>query len=103
MIFSKYFYLSVFVFLTSIFLFQFISAPIMGKLSDVYGRRPFLIISQISTLISFIVLGFANSLWMLFLSRIIDGLLGNNFTIAQAYLSDITPQKDRTKISFQEV
>jgi MFS family permease len=79
-------------------LFQFVSAPIMGKLSDTYGRRPLLMLSQLSTLISFIVLGFANSLWMLFLSRIIDGLLGSNYTIAQAYLSDITPKKDRTKI-----
>ncbi len=79
-------------------LFQFISAPIMGKLSDSYGRIPLLMLSQLSTLISFIVLGFANSLWLLFLSRIIDGLLGSNFTITQAYLSDITPQKERTKI-----
>ncbi len=79
-------------------LFQFISAPIMGKLSDAYGRRPLLIISQISTFVSFIILGFANNLWMLFLSRIIDGLFGSNFTIAQAYLSDITPKNDRTKI-----
>ncbi len=84
--------------LASFSLFQFISAPIMGKLSDTYGRRPLLMLSQLSTLVSFIVLGFANSLWMLFLSRIIDGLLGSNFTIAQAYLSDITPKKDRTKI-----
>lgn len=79
-------------------LFQFISAPIMGKLSDAYGRRPLLILSQISTLAGFIVLGLANNLWMLFLSRIIDGALGSNMTIAQAYLSDITPKKDRTKI-----
>ncbi|MBT3249767.1 MAG: MFS transporter [Candidatus Pacebacteria bacterium] len=79
-------------------LFQFISAPIMGKLSDSYGRIPLLLLSQLSTLISFIVLGFANSLWMLFLSRMIDGLLGSNYTIAQAYLSDITPKNERTKI-----
>lgn len=79
-------------------LFQFVSAPIMGKLSDAYGRRPLLILSQLSTLIGFLVLGFANQLWMVFLSRAIDGLLGSNYTIAQAYLSDITPKKDRTKI-----
>lgn len=84
--------------LTAFSLFQFISAPIMGRLSDTYGRRPLLILSQLSTFLSFIVLGFANSLWLLFLSRIIDGLLGSNETIAQAYLSDITPHKDRTKI-----
>ncbi len=79
-------------------LFQFVSAPIMGKLSDAYGRRPLLILSQISTLIGFVVLGFANQLWLVFLSRAIDGLLGSNFTIAQAYLSDITPREDRTRI-----
>lgn len=79
-------------------LFQFISAPIMGKLSDSYGRRPLLILSQLSTLISFIVLGFANSLALIFISRAIDGILGSNYTIAQAYLTDITPAKDRTRI-----
>ncbi len=84
--------------LTSFSLFQFISAPIAGTLSDRFGRKPLLIISQISTLISFIILGFANSLWLLFLSRIIDGLLGSNATIAKAYLSDITSQKDKSKV-----
>ena len=79
-------------------LFQFFSAPIMGKLSDIYGRRPLLIISQLSTLAGFIILAFSGNLWMLFLSRIIDGLFGSNYTIAQAYLSDITPKKDRTRV-----
>ena len=78
-------------------LFQFISAPIMGKLSDSFGRKPLLIFSQFSTFIGYIVLGFSNTLWMIFLSRIIDGLLGSNFTIAQAYISDISSKKDRTK------
>ena len=78
-------------------LFQFISAPIMGKLSDSYGRIPLLIFSQLSTLLSFIILGFAGSLWMIYFSRIVDGLLGSNFTIAQAYLSDISSKKDRSK------
>lgn len=79
-------------------LLQFFSAPIMGRLSDSYGRKPLLIISQISTLISFIVLGFADSLWLIFFSRAIDGLFGSNFTIAQAYLSDTSGKKDRSKI-----
>ena len=70
----------------------------MGKLSDSYGRRPLLILSQLSTLISFVVLGFANSLALIFISRAIDGILGSNYTIAQAYLTDITPAKDRTRI-----
>src|SRR3989338_11650564 len=83
--------------LTSYSLFQFISAPIMGKLSDHYGRKPMLILSQISTCIGYIILGLANSVWMIFLSRIVDGILGSNFTIAQAYLSDISTKKNRTK------
>lgn len=84
--------------LTSFSLFQFISAPIMGRLSDHYGRKPMLILSQISTMISFIILGFANSIWLIFLSRIVDGLFGSNFTIAQAYLSDISTKKERSKV-----
>ncbi len=84
--------------LTSFSFFQLISAPIMGSLSDSYGRKPLLIISQLSTFIGFLILGFANSLWMLFLSRIVDGLLGSNFTIAQAYLSDISSKKNRSKV-----
>ncbi|PIS09709.1 hypothetical protein COT75_00785 [Candidatus Beckwithbacteria bacterium CG10_big_fil_rev_8_21_14_0_10_34_10] len=77
--------------------FQFVSAPIMGKLSDSYGRRPLLLFSQLSTFIGFIILGFSKSLWMIILSRIVDGLLGSNFSIAQAYLSDISSKKNRSK------
>jgi MFS family permease len=83
--------------ITSFSLFQFISAPIMGKLSDFYGRKPLLIISQISTFLSFIILGFANKIWLLFLSRIMDGLLGANNSIAQAYWSDISTKEERAK------
>lgn len=83
--------------LTSFSLFQFVTAPIMGGLSDKYGRRPLLLFSQFTTTISFLVLAFANSLPLLFLSRIIDGLLGSNGTIAQAYLSDISSKKNRSK------
>ncbi len=84
--------------LTTFSFFQFISAPIAGTLSDRFGRKPLLLICQVATLASFLILGFANSLWMLFLSRIIDGLLGSNATIAKAYLSDITSQKDKSKV-----
>jgi MFS transporter, DHA1 family, tetracycline resistance protein len=76
--------------------FQFFMSPVMGKLSDIYGRKPLLLFSQLMTAISFLVFGLANSVWILILSRIIDGLFGSNFVIAQAYLSDISSKEDRT-------
>ncbi len=82
---------------TSFSVFQLISAPILGRLSDIYGRRPLLVISQLSTFVGFMVLGFANTLALIFISRIIDGMFGSNFTVAQAYLSDISSKKDRSK------
>ena len=84
--------------LTAFSFFQFLSSPILGKISDYYGRKPVLIISQFSTFISFIILGFSNSLWMLFLSRIVDGLFGSNYTVAQAYLSDTSTKEERSKV-----
>jgi len=83
--------------LTSFSICQFVSAPIMGRLSDHYGRKPLLVFSQLSTFISFIILAAADSLWLIFLSRIIDGILGSNFTIAQAYLSDVSGEKERSQ------
>ncbi|MCC7205879.1 MAG: MFS transporter [Anaerolineae bacterium] len=78
-------------------LMQFIGAPILGRLSDRYGRKPVLLASQIGTLIGFLVLGFANSLPLLFLSRIIDGLSGANISTAQAIIADSTSEKTRTQ------
>src|SRR5690348_1280438 len=69
---------------------QFIGAPILGRLSDRWGRKPVLIASQIGTLIGFLMLGFANSLLLLFLSRLMDGLSGANISTAQAMIADST-------------
>jgi MFS family permease len=76
---------------------QLVSGPILGRISDVSGRKPTLIASQIGTCIGFLILGFAGSLWMVFLGRIIDGLTAGNLTIAQAYISDVTKPEERTK------
>ena len=76
---------------------QFIGAPILGRLSDRWGRRPVLLVSQLGTFTGFILLGLAASLPMLFLSRIIDGLSGANLSTAQAYIADVTDEKNRAK------
>ena len=83
--------------LASYSLMQFIGAPVLGRLSDRYGRRPILLISQFGTFVGFLLLGFATTLWMLFLSRIIDGISGANLSTAQAYIADITDEKNRAK------
>lgn len=74
-----------------------ISTPIIGKLSDQYGRRPLLVASQLGTCAGFLVLAFANALWMVFLGRILDGLTAGNLSTAQAYISDHTKPEDRAK------
>ncbi len=76
---------------------QLLGAPIIGRLSDRYGRRPMLLLSITGTIISFLRLGFAQSLAMLFISRILDGFLGGNISLAQAYIADVTDEKNRAK------
>ncbi|HUH95993.1 MAG TPA: MFS transporter [Anaerolineales bacterium] len=76
---------------------QFIGTPILGRLSDRLGRKPILLFSQLGTFIGFVMLGFANALWILFLSRIIDGLSGANMSTAQAAVADSTTDRNRTQ------
>lgn len=78
-------------------LFQFFGTPILGRLSDKYGRRPLLMLSLFGSSIGYITIAFASSLPIVFLSRIIDGFTGGNISIAQAYIADITHKKERTK------
>jgi len=78
-------------------LMQLIGAPILGRLSDRYGRRPILLVSVFGTFIGFLLLGFANTLWMLFAARVLDGITGGNLSVAQAYISDVTDAKNRAK------
>jgi DHA1 family tetracycline resistance protein-like MFS transporter len=76
---------------------QFIGAPLLGRLSDRFGRRPILLFSQFGTFAGFILLGFANALWVMFLARIIDGLSGANISTAQAVIADSTNERTRTQ------
>lgn len=83
--------------ITAFFAAQFIAGPYLGRLSDTYGRVPVLIVSQIGTALSFVMLGMAHSVEMLFLARILDGITGGNIIVAQAYVTDITPRHERTQ------
>jgi DHA1 family tetracycline resistance protein-like MFS transporter len=74
---------------------QLVAAPILGDLSDRYGRRPILILSLAGTAMSFAMLALASSLSMLFFARIVDGLSGGNIATARAYVADVTAPKDR--------
>lgn len=76
---------------------QLIFSPILGRLSDKYGRRPVLLVSIIGTGIGFLILGFATTLWMLFAGRILDGITGGNISTAQAYIADVTTKEERAK------
>lgn len=76
---------------------QLFFAPVLGRLSDKHGRRPVLLFSLLGTAIGFFILGSANSLWMLFLGRIIDGISGGNISTAQAYIADVTTKENRAK------
>ncbi len=93
---------------------QFVAAPWLGRLSDRIGRRPVLIVSQIGTVLSFILfifaaeigqaltanglnLGISGGLFMLYVARLLDGITGGNITTAQAYITDVTAPKDRAQ------
>ncbi|MBL8156633.1 MAG: MFS transporter [Anaerolineae bacterium] len=76
---------------------QIIGAPLLGGLSDRFGRKPILIFSQVGTFLGFLLLGVANTLPLIFLARLIDGLSGANVAVAQAALTDSTTEKTRAQ------
>jgi MFS family permease len=74
-----------------------ISSPYWGRFSDRYGRRPALMIALGASALAYLVFGFATSLWLLLLSRLIQGAGGGTVGVIQAYLTDVTVSKDRAK------
>ena len=76
---------------------QFIFAPLLGRLSDRYGRRPVILISLLGSAISSFMIGFANSIILLFVARILNGISGASYSTAQAYVADITTKENRAR------
>lgn len=76
---------------------QLVSSPLWGRLSDRYGRRPALLIGLGGSAIAYLVFGFANSLWLLFVCRLVQGLGGGTTGVAQAYVADTMAPGDRAK------
>ncbi|HET7040857.1 MAG TPA: MFS transporter, partial [Gemmatimonadales bacterium] len=76
---------------------QLISAPLWGRVSDRYGRRPALLIGLLGSMMAYVVFAFAGSLWLLFLSRFVQGAGGGTTGVAQAYVSDTVRPSERAK------
>ncbi|WP_310488437.1 MFS transporter [Chamaesiphon sp. VAR_69_metabat_338] len=76
---------------------QFFATPIIGKLSDRFGRRPLLIISLFGTVVGNLLAGTAPNATVLFLARFLDGITGGNISVAQAVISDVTTPENRAK------
>jgi len=84
-------------FMASYSIMQFLFAPILGRLSDRWGRRPVLLLSLAGSAVGYLMFGFAGSFVVLFASRVIDGLSGGNISTAQAVIADITGPENRTR------
>ncbi len=76
---------------------QLVAGPILGRLSDHYGRRPVLIFSQAGTALSFLILGLSRDFSVMLLARMVDGASGGNILVAQAYVADVTPPEHRAR------
>lgn len=74
-----------------------IATPVLGRLSDYYGRRPILMLSMVGAIAGYLLLGFAQALWVIALSRLLAGLMAGNIAAAQAYITDITSVENRAK------
>ena len=78
-------------------LMQFIFSPIWGKLSDYYGRKPFLLLSLLGSVLSYLLFALSTNYTQLFIARSLAGFFGASISVAMAYVADISKSKDRTK------
>ncbi|MDQ1162621.1 DHA1 family tetracycline resistance protein-like MFS transporter [Chryseobacterium sp. SORGH_AS 447] len=76
---------------------QFVFSPVVGNLSDKFGRRPIILISLFGFTVDYIFLAIAPTIWLLFVGRVIAGITGASFTTASAYIADISTDEDRAK------
>ena len=76
---------------------QLAAAPMWGRVSDKYGRRPALLAGLAASAIAYVVFGYANSIWLLFLSRLVQGAGGGTVGVVQAYVADATKPENRAK------
>jgi MFS family permease len=83
--------------IASFSIMQLASAPVWGRLSDSFGRRTSILFGLGTSAIAFVIFGFAGSIWMLFLSRLVQGFGGGTTGVLQAYVADVTEPKDRAK------
>lgn len=83
--------------ISSFFFAQLVTAPLWGRFSDRYGRRPALLVGLISSAIAFALFGLANTIWLLFLFRLVQGAGGGTTGVVQAYVSDAVIPEERAK------
>eukprot|EP01129_Flabellula_baltica_P014451 TRINITY_DN6913_c0_g1_i1.p1 TRINITY_DN6913_c0_g1~~TRINITY_DN6913_c0_g1_i1.p1 ORF type:complete len:391 (+),score=42.56 TRINITY_DN6913_c0_g1_i1:107-1279(+) len=76
---------------------QLISVPFIGSISDNYGRKPVLLFCIFGTFVSFVMFGMAETYFMLVLSRVLDGAIGGNISLAKSYVTDVTTKENRSK------
>ncbi|NLG09569.1 MAG: TCR/Tet family MFS transporter [Deinococcales bacterium] len=76
---------------------QFLFAPVLGGLSDRFGRRPVLLVSLLGAGLDYLVMALAPNLWILFIGRIVSGITGANITAANAYIADVSAPEERAK------
>ncbi|HEY9383154.1 MAG TPA: MFS transporter [Gemmatimonadales bacterium] len=76
---------------------QLLSSPVWGRFSDHYGRRPALLAGLLAEAVAFVIFGFANTVWLLFLSRLIQGAGGGTTGVIQAYVTDTVTPANRTR------